>query len=99
MNVEVRPGLRIPTWVPRSVAAAACEEYDAAVDERARAMPLDLPKFPLPLLSDERMRGVWLGCNADEAAAASYIPPIDRSPPQVQKNDRQWPWKCYSARP
>ena len=88
MNVEVRPGLRIPTWVPKSVAAAACEEYDAAVDERARAMPLDLPKFPLPLLSDERMRGVWLELQR-RRSGGGFLHPADRSISAASAEERQ----------
>ena len=82
MNVEVRPGLRIPTWVPRSVAAAACEEYDAAVDE------LYLPKFPLPLLSDERMRGVWLELQR-RRSGGGFLHPADRSISAASAEERQ----------
>ena len=78
MTVEMRPSFRIPSWVPQSVAAAACEEYDAAVDERAGGVPPDLPRFPLPLLSDERMRGVWLELQR-KRRGGGFLHPADRA--------------------
>lgn len=87
--MEVRASLRIPSWVPKSVAAAACEEYDAAVDERARGVPSDLPKFPLPLLSDERMRGVWLELQRKRRDGGGFLHPADRSISAASAEERQ----------